>query len=70
MFCYTHNPQPLGEKKMSVFEKIVKHIDELLPLAEAWASSTPSKTDDFVVGIVRNALELLKRRVLKSAPKV
>jgi hypothetical protein len=55
---------------MSVFENIVQRIDELLPLAEAWASSTPSKTDDLVVGVVRNALELLKRRVLKSAPKV
>lgn len=55
---------------MSVFETIVQKVDELLPLAESWASSTPSKTDDFVVGIVRNALELLKRRVLKSVPKV
>lgn len=55
---------------MSIFETIVQKVDELLPLAESWANATPSKTDDLVVGLLRNALELLKRRVLKSAPKV
>lgn len=55
---------------MSVLETIVQRVDELLPLVESWAKSTPSKTDDLVVGLLRNALELLKRRVLKSTPKI
>jgi hypothetical protein len=50
---------------MSVFDTLVKKIDELLPALEAFAAATPSKTDDFVLALLRTALNLVKHRILK-----
>ena len=50
---------------MSVVQIVIEKIDALLPALDAFAKATPSKTDDFAVGLLRMALDLVKHRIGK-----
>ena len=50
---------------MSVLQIVIEKIDALIPALEAFAKATPSKTDDFAIGLLRMALDLVKHRIEK-----
>jgi hypothetical protein len=51
---------------MNVLQIVIEKIDDLLPALEAFAKATPSKTDDYAIGILRGALNLVKHRIGKQ----
>jgi hypothetical protein len=51
---------------MSVLNTLIQKIDDLLPALEAFAKATPSKTDDYAIGLLRMALGLIRHRAEKA----